>query len=57
MKLLADYLERATQLEILAATESDPAVKERLITYATSYRKLAAERAKDLGLPDPPVRR
>ncbi|UFW50465.1 MULTISPECIES: hypothetical protein [Bradyrhizobium] len=53
MKLLVEYLERAVQLERLAATERDASFEEQLLTQAQAYRKLAAKRAKDYGLPAP----
>ncbi|RZM94012.1 hypothetical protein CWO91_39755 [Bradyrhizobium genosp. SA-3] len=53
MKLLTEYLERAVQLEKLAASEPDSAFKSQLLQQAGSYRKLAAKRAKDYGLPPP----
>ncbi|MCK1284679.1 hypothetical protein IVB41_12195 [Bradyrhizobium sp. 44] len=53
MKLLQDYLERAVQLEALAADESDSDFKDQLLAQAQSYRKLAAKRAKEYGLPMP----
>ncbi|MGY3341983.1 hypothetical protein ACVWZ4_004362 [Bradyrhizobium sp. USDA 4472] len=53
MKLLVEYLERAGQLELLAASERDIDFKEQLSTQAQAYRKLAAKRARDYGLPDP----
>lgn len=53
MKLLTDYLERAVQLEALAADESDSDFKDQLLAQAQSYRKLAEKRAKEYGLPMP----
>ncbi|MGY4623431.1 hypothetical protein [Bradyrhizobium sp. USDA 4486] len=53
MKLLVEYLERAVQLERLAASERDLMFREQLLTQAQAYRKLAAKRAKDYGLPAP----
>jgi hypothetical protein len=53
MKLLVEYLERAVQLERLAASEHDVGFKEQLRTQAQAYRNLAAKRAKDYGLPNP----
>lgn len=53
MKLLVEYLERAVQLERLAASERDAKFKEQLCAQAQAYRKLAAKRTKDYGLPDP----
>lgn len=53
MKLLTEYLERAVQLEQLADSELDPVFKEQLLKQAKAYRKLAAKRAQDYGLPPP----
>jgi hypothetical protein len=53
MKLLAEYLERAISLERLAANEQDSKFKDQLLNQAAAYRKLAAKRAKEHGLPPP----
>ncbi|MCP3395462.1 hypothetical protein NLM27_42955 [Bradyrhizobium sp. CCGB12] len=53
MKLLTEYLERAVQLEGLAAHEPNSAFKSQLLQQAGAYRKLAGKRAKDYGLPPP----
>ncbi len=53
VKLLTEYLERAIQLERLAASEPASAFKERLLQQAEAYRKLAVKRAQDYGLPPP----
>ena len=53
MKLLTEYLERAVQFEQLAAAETDPKLKQQLQDQAKAYRKLAAKRAEELGLPPP----
>ncbi len=53
MKLLTEYLERAIQLEAMAANEPDSPFKEQLLSQAQAYRKLAAKRASDYGLPPP----
>jgi hypothetical protein len=53
MKFLTEYLERAVSLERLAADESDPTFKEQLLGQAGAYRKLAAKRAEEYGLPPP----
>ncbi|QOZ73909.1 hypothetical protein WN72_44615 [Bradyrhizobium arachidis] len=52
-KLLLQYLERAFQLEKLAATEADENFKAQLRTQSQAYRKMAAKRARDYGLPAP----
>ena len=53
VKLLTEYLERAVALERLAAGETDAAFKAQLLSQAAAYRKLAAERAEQYGLPAP----
>ena len=53
MKLLTDYLERAVSLERLAANEAQSEFKKALLHQAEAYRKLAAMRAEDYGLPPP----
>jgi hypothetical protein len=52
MKLLND-LERAVSLETLAAGEQDSSFKSQLLNQAAAYRKLAAKRAQEYGLPTP----
>jgi hypothetical protein len=53
MKLLAEYLDRAVTLERLAASEQDSNFKNELLKQAAAYRKLAAKRAEQYGLPPP----
>jgi hypothetical protein len=53
MKLLTEYLDRATALERLAANEQDSEFKTQLLNQAASYRKLAAKRAEQYGMPAP----
>jgi hypothetical protein len=53
MKLLTEYLDRAINLERLAASEQDPELKTQLLNQAAAYRKLAARRAARYGLPAP----
>ena len=53
VKLLTEYLERAIQLEEMAENEPNSAFKDQLLQQAEAYRKLAAKRAKDYGLPAP----
>ena len=53
MKLLTEYLERAVSLERLAADEVDLKFKNDLLKQAAAYRRLAAKRASDYGLPPP----
>jgi hypothetical protein len=54
MKLLAEYLDRALDLESLASREDDSELKAQLLNQAAAYRKLAERRAKAYGLPLPP---
>jgi hypothetical protein len=53
MKMLTEYLERALEFEQLAASEEDKPFKAQLLQQAASYRKLAAKRAEEYGLPMP----
>jgi hypothetical protein len=53
MELLTEYLERAVQFEKLAAQETDPNLKTKMQEQAKSYRRIAARRASELGLPPP----
>ena len=53
MKMLTEYLERATSLEAMAANEPDSTFKADLLKQAAAYRKLAAKRAEEYGLPMP----
>jgi hypothetical protein len=53
MKLLTEYLERAVNLEKLAAGEQDSIFKTQLLNQAAAYRALAAKRAQKYGLPSP----
>ena len=53
VKVIEEYLENALAFEQLAAVEIDPALKDDFEKQAVSFRKLAAERAKRLGLGPP----
>ena len=53
MNQLTEYLDRAVSLEHLAADERDSAFKVQLLNQAAAYRKLAARRAEQHGLPPP----
>jgi hypothetical protein len=53
MKLLTEYLDRAIDLERLAASEHDSEFKTQLLHQAAAYRKMAAKRAEQYGLPPP----
>ena len=50
MKLVAEHLSLTHQFERLAAHETDPKVKKQFEEQAQAYHRLAAKRAKDLGL-------
>jgi molybdenum-dependent DNA-binding transcriptional regulator ModE len=45
MKLIAEYVERAEQLEKLADGEADAVLKSALLKQAMAYRTLAHKRA------------
>jgi hypothetical protein len=53
MKMLLEYLERAVELEKLAATEPNDVFRVELLKQASAYRELAAKRAEEYGLPPP----
>lgn len=53
MKMLTEWLERALEFESLAAREQNETFKAELLKQAAAYRKLAAKRAKEYGLPMP----
>jgi hypothetical protein len=53
MKLLSQYLDHALKFESLAAAETNLQLKADLEGQAKAYRKLAAECAAKLGLPQP----
>jgi hypothetical protein len=53
VKLLTEYIERALQLEALADGETDLGFKAELLKQAASYRKRAAKRAEQYGMPPP----
>jgi hypothetical protein len=53
MKLLTEYLERAVNLEQLAEGEQDERFKAQLLKQAGAYRRMAAKRADEYGLPAP----
>jgi hypothetical protein len=53
MKTLLEYLERAVEFENLAASEQNDELKTQLLKQAAEYRKLAAKRAEQCGLPLP----
>jgi len=51
MKQLTEYLDPALSLERLAASEQDSKFRTELLDQAAAYRKLAARRAAQFGLP------
>ena len=53
MKMLAEYLEHALNFERMAAEEKNPEIKAVFEKQAAAYRKLIADRCKQLGLNDP----
>ena len=54
VKMIAEYLEHALNFERLASDEQNPKTKAEFEKQAAAYRKLAAERAKKLGIKPPP---
>jgi hypothetical protein len=53
MKMLTEYIERAVSLERMAGEEPNSTFKNQLLQQANAYRKLAAKRAEQYGLPQP----
>ena len=52
--MIAEYLQKAHEFELFAASEKDAKRKTELLSQAEAYRKLAVKRAKDQGLTIPP---
>ena len=55
MKRVVDYLERAVVFDRLAAEEGNPEFKSKFEEQAGAYRKVAAHRAKRLGVELPEI--
>ena len=55
MKLVAEYLLDAIKFEQMAEDAKDDALKAAFRNQAADYRKLALERAKQLGMQLPDV--
>ena len=53
MKLIAEYLDIAIKFECLAAVEPPSKLKESFGKQAAAYQKLAAKRARKLGILEP----
>ncbi len=53
VKWIAEYIEHAIKFEHLAALERNPEVRAKLEEQAAAYRKLAENRAKQIGVPPP----
>jgi hypothetical protein len=53
MKMLAEYVETAINLERMATVEKDANLKANLEKLAAAYRRLAAEKAMGLQPPEP----
>jgi hypothetical protein len=54
MKMLAEYLDRAINFELMAAEEKEDRFKAGLLARAAAYRRLAAKRAAQLKLAPSP---
>jgi hypothetical protein len=54
--MIAEYLEHALEFESLASREENPKIKIEFEKQALAYRKLATERARKLGLAEPPLK-
>jgi hypothetical protein len=53
MKMLAEYVETALNLERMATVERDAKLKANLEKLAAAYRRLAAEKGAGLKPPEP----
>lgn len=53
MKMINEYINHALVFERLAEAEANPDLKAQFLEQAAAYRKLAAERAHQYGLPAP----
>jgi hypothetical protein len=53
MKMIAEYLDHALDFERMAAQENNPEIRAVFEKQAVTYRQLAADRTKKLGLDDP----
>jgi hypothetical protein len=54
MRMIDVYLDNAMRFERLAAEEPNTMLKTEFEKRANAYRRLAAERARKLGIPEPP---
>jgi hypothetical protein len=52
-QMLKDYFENALRFEKMAKEERDPILRSQFRMQASTYRKLAAQRAEKYGLPLP----
>jgi hypothetical protein len=52
VKMIAEYLEDAIKFDRLAAKEPVSGLKTSFEKQAVAYRKLAAQRARKLGIPE-----
>jgi hypothetical protein len=53
MKHLGEFLDNAAMFDRMAEEATDPALKGAMEEQARAYRKMAAKRAEQLGLPAP----
>jgi hypothetical protein len=53
MKMVNEYLAEAANFEKLATNEPNSKFREDLLRHARAYRRLAEERAKQLGITRP----
>jgi hypothetical protein len=51
--MVVEYLEHARQFDRLADTTGDPELKKQFLDQVAAYRRLAEQRAEQLGLPMP----
>jgi hypothetical protein len=55
MKMVAEYIEHAIRFEQMAAQEKDAKLRAEFEKQALAYRKLARERARKSGIPEPDI--
>ena len=57
MKIVAEYMEKALDIERLAVLENNPELKASLLKQAQAYQKLTSERAfREKLTPLPPLK-
>jgi hypothetical protein len=55
--MIAEYLEHALQFERWASQTDNATLKQQFLKQAAEYRRLAEERAAQIGMTKPPTQR